>query len=225
MLRICNGISTATMLTRTVHQSLGFCDRASWANCEVREKINKIQQLDVYYQYFLNMFRAPICPSSGEQDVCYCTLWAALVLLDVVGRGCGALRCGVRALWRLLLAPYNAAPHNRYQPHPAEPAQHTTCSNTRLVLPKMGIMMPETCWEIVKNKHLTVASCWFSLSLHNLLTMHGHRNLKQFTFISTAISLLFPRTLYHRLSHISDLRTSCLILCWKNPCSVSTVVV
>ena len=39
-------------------------------------------------------------------------------------------------------------------------------------------MMPETCWEIVKNKHLTLASCWFSLSLHNLLTMHGHRNLK-----------------------------------------------
>ena len=38
-------------------------------------------------------------------------------------------------------------------------------------------MMPETCWEIVKNEHLTVASCWFSLSLHNLLTMHGHRHL------------------------------------------------
>jgi len=30
-----------------------------------------------------------------------------------------------------VLAPYNAAPHNRYQPHPAEPAQHNTCSNTR----------------------------------------------------------------------------------------------
>jgi len=30
----------------------------------------------------------------------------------------------------------------------------------------------------VDNTHLTVASCWFSLSLHNLLTMHGHRNLK-----------------------------------------------
>ena len=26
----------------------------------------------------------------------------------------------------------------------AEPAQHTTCSNTRLVLLKMGIMMPES---------------------------------------------------------------------------------
>jgi len=43
------------------------------------------------------------------------------------------------------LAPYNTAPHNSYQPHPAEPPQHTTCSNTRLVLLKMGIKMPETC--------------------------------------------------------------------------------
>jgi len=72
------------------------------------------------------------------------------------------------------------APHNRYQPHPAEPAQHTTCSNTRLVLLKVGIMMPETCWESIDNKHLTVASYWFSLSLHNLLMMHGHRNLKAY---------------------------------------------
>ena len=148
--------------------ALGFCNRASWANCEVREKTNKMQQLDVYYQHFLNMFRASLCPSSGEQEVCYCRWCAALVLLDVVGSGCGALRCRVRALWRL---PYNAAPHNRYQPHPTEPAQHTTCSNTRLVLLKMGIMMPETCWESVDNKHLTVASCWFSLSLHDLKIM------------------------------------------------------
>ena len=44
-----------------------------------------------------------------------------------------------------MLAPHNAAPHNRYQPHPAVPAQHTMCSNIRLVLLKMGIMMPETC--------------------------------------------------------------------------------
>ena len=123
----------------------------------------------------------------------FCWMW----LVADVGRcivGCEhcegycstVLCCGVRALWRLLfncaalwgastvkvtvlsvLAPYNAAPHNRYQPHPAEPVQHTTCSNTRLVLLKMGIMMPETCWESVDNKHLTVASCWFSLSLQS----------------------------------------------------------
>ena len=91
----------------------------------------------------------------------FCWMW----LVGVVGR------C-------LVGCEHNAAPHNRYQPHPAEPAQHTTCSNISLVLLKMGIVMPETCWEIVENKHLTLASCWFSLSLHNLLTMHGHRNLK-----------------------------------------------
>ena len=61
---------------------------------------------------------------------------------------------------------------------PLVTVQHTTRSNTRLVLLKMGIMIPETYWESIDNKHLTVASCWFSLSLHNLLTMHGHRNLK-----------------------------------------------
>jgi hypothetical protein len=44
-----------------------------------------------------------------------------------------------------VLTSYNASPHNRYQPHPAEPEQHTTCSNTVFVLLKMGIMMPETC--------------------------------------------------------------------------------
>ena len=38
--------------------------------------------------------------------------------------------------------------------------------------------MPETCSDSVNNKHLIVASCWFSLSLHNLLTTHGHRDLK-----------------------------------------------
>jgi hypothetical protein len=45
----------------------------------------------------------------------------------------------------VVLASYNAAPHNRYQPHPVEPAQYTVCSNTVFVLLKMGIMMPETC--------------------------------------------------------------------------------
>jgi len=39
--------------------------------------------------------RASLCPSSGEQDVCYCMCCAALLLLDVVGSGCGALPCRV----------------------------------------------------------------------------------------------------------------------------------
>jgi hypothetical protein len=47
-------------------------------------------------------------------------------------------------MFRAVLASYNAAPHNRYQPHPAEP-EYTKCSNRAFVLLKMGIMMPETC--------------------------------------------------------------------------------
>jgi len=66
--------------------------------------------------FCLIMFRASLCPSSGEQRPCYCIS-------------------------------YNAAPHNRYQPHPAEPEQYNICSNTVFVLLKMGIMMPETCWD------------------------------------------------------------------------------
>ena len=56
-----------------------------------------MQHLDFYYQYFLNMFRASLCPSLEEQDLCYCTWCAALVLLDVVGSGCGAQGCRERA--------------------------------------------------------------------------------------------------------------------------------
>ena len=41
--------------------------------------------------------------------------------------------------------PARQRPHNRYQPHPAEPEQHTKCSNRAFVLLKMGIMMAETC--------------------------------------------------------------------------------
>ena len=46
----------------------------------------------------LNMFRASLCPSSGEQKLCYCISCVVLVLLDVVGSGCGALRCRMRAV-------------------------------------------------------------------------------------------------------------------------------
>ena len=57
-----------------------------------------------------------------------------------------------------------------------------------LVLLKMGIIMPETCWGrcLIINIRL-VASCWF-LSLHPTFLMHGQQNIKKcvfkiFTFI------------------------------------------
>ena len=85
-----------------------------------------MQQVDII-NFCFNMFRAPLCPSSGEQRPCYCIWCIVLVLLDVVGSG------------------YGAAPHNRYQPHPAEPEQYTKYSNWAFVLLKMDIMVPETC--------------------------------------------------------------------------------
>jgi len=71
-----------------------------------REKTNKMQQSDVYYQLLSKHVSSIIMLIFRRtKTVCYCVRCTALVLVDVVGSGCGAL------------------PHNRYQPHPAEPAQ------------------------------------------------------------------------------------------------------
>ena len=56
--------------------------------------------------FSFNMFRASLGPSSGEQRPCYCIWCVVLVLLDVVGSGCGALSCRMRAL----LASYKFLP-------------------------------------------------------------------------------------------------------------------
>jgi len=104
--------------------------------CEVREKSNKMQQSDVYYQHWLNMFRASVCPSSLEQRPCV--------------TACGVLRW---FCWMWLVA----------------------------VVGRCVAECEHTCWDSVDNKHLIVASCWLSLSLYNLLTMHGHRNRKPAT--------------------------------------------
>ena len=126
-----------------------------------REKTNKIQLirclLSTLSQH-VSGINMPIF--SRTKTVCYCIrclCWFCWMwLVAVVGRcvvGCehcegywGASTLKVtasRTVTFTVLAPHNTAPHNRYQPHPAEPAQHTTCSNTRLGLLKMGIMMPE----------------------------------------------------------------------------------
>jgi len=59
--------------------------------------------------FCLNMFRASLCPSSGEQRSCYCIWCVVMVLLDVVGSGCGALRCGKRAVINFCLNMFRAS--------------------------------------------------------------------------------------------------------------------
>ena len=60
--------------------------------------------------------------------------------------------------------------------------------------------MPEICWESIDNKHLTVASCWFSISLHNLLTMHGHRNLQILWLTTTNTTIRWRRVLLQKVT-------------------------
>jgi len=57
-----------------------------------REKTNKTQQSDVYYKLLSQHLSGIIMPIFRKsKTVCYCIWCAALVLLDVVGSGCGAL--------------------------------------------------------------------------------------------------------------------------------------
>jgi len=52
-----------------------------------------VEQKQFIINFCLNMFRASLCPSSGDQRPCYCIWCIVVVLLDVVGSGCGALSC------------------------------------------------------------------------------------------------------------------------------------
>ena len=58
-----------------------------------------MQQSDVYYQLLSQHVSGIIMPISRRTKiVCYCIRCNALVLLDVVGSGCEALRCRMRAV-------------------------------------------------------------------------------------------------------------------------------
>jgi hypothetical protein len=103
-----------------------------------RDKINKMQQSYVSYQLLSQHVLGIIMPIFRRTKTvwCYCTWCTALALLDV-GSRCGALRCRMQALWRLLsdsnlhsACILQCTTHNRYQPHPAEPVLYTICSNT-----------------------------------------------------------------------------------------------
>ena len=59
-----------------------------------------MQQSDVYYQLLSQHVSGIIMPIFRRTKTgCYCIRCSALVLLDVVGSGCGALRCRMRAAY------------------------------------------------------------------------------------------------------------------------------
>jgi len=110
--------------------------------------------------FYLNMFRASLCPSSEEQRPCYCIWCISLVLLDVVGSGCGALRCRMRAVQRPTTATNHIQQNQRSTPYAVT---HCLCS------PEEGHNdAPKHVETEVDNKHLIVASCWFFFPLFTL---------------------------------------------------------
>ena len=104
----------------------------------------------------LNMFRASLCPSSGEQRPCYC-IWCVLVLLDLVGSGCGALSC---RMW---------AHSARQRPTTATNHIQQNQNNTPNAVTgplfswRWAQWCPKHVETDVNNKHLIVVSCWSSL--------------------------------------------------------------
>ena len=79
-------------------------------------------------------------------------------------------------------------------------------------------MMPETCWDSVDNKHLIVASCWFSLSLHKKCVLifsttfvrnspHSKKNWRGMVKIVYCIELRIKYPLF-----LSDFNETCILL-------------
>ena len=86
-----------------------------------REKTNKMQQSDVYYQLLSQHVSGIILPIFRRtKTVCYCIWCTALVLLDVVGSGCGVLRCRMRAL-TVAYCWFSLSPHFAHDARSQEP--------------------------------------------------------------------------------------------------------
>ena len=131
--------------------------------------------------FYPNMFRASLCPSSGEQErvllhMVFCT--------DCVG-------CSNIKLHTVHTA-YDPAPHNHSQ-HNQYRTPYAVIHGPVLLM--MGIMMPETCWErsLIINIGL-VASCWilhswFRASLQLFQNKHQQDDTYGLSFISRLVVL------------------------------------
>jgi hypothetical protein len=126
------------------------------------EKTNKILlNKCLLSNVYINMFRALLCPSSGEQD---CELPHMVFSTGCAGRG-RVQQDASCMLWdekQLYLSAYSSRP----APHHHD--QHNQCwipyeAVHSLVLLMMGIIVPETCWDKRSIINIClVAPCWFS---------------------------------------------------------------
>ena len=146
--------------------------------------------------FYLIMFRASSCPSSGERE---CALPHMVFCTGCDGCGCVELWCELCAL-KVTVRTVTFTVHAAHSPAPHNHSHHNQCRTPyaavhTLALLMMGMMMPETCWDksLIINIRL-VASCWF-LSLHPMFMMHGHKSPKLWRWYSSipcSCSILKP---------------------------------
>jgi len=155
----CN-ICLIIIVTKTPYHVLGFCDRSSWANYEMREKTNKMQRMFIF----------------NNISTCFGHHYAHLI----------------SNFPRLL-------------------QRSTLHAVIRLVLLKMGIMMSETCWDIVKNKHLlhlvgflshfTISCCFIMLYHQNYRRPAVRKGTQGPTVLHLFVSFsVIPYVIWWRLS-------------------------
>ena len=155
--------------------------------------------------FYLNMFRASLCPSSGDQE---CALPYMVFCIGCAGCSCVELGRAVTFTVHTARVP---APHNH--------SQHSQCRTPyaavhTLVLLMMGIMMPETCWDrsLIINIRL-VETCWF-LSLHPMDYIYSKfaPESEQMSFPVPSHPSLCPRVQGAKMNHFFclSLRLSCL---------------
>jgi len=130
--------------------------------------------------FFLNMFRASLCPSTGEQDhvllhMVFCTGCAGCGCVELGHKLCALCEgyCLNSNLHTVHTA-YDSAPHNHSQRNQCR----TPYSVIHDLVPlMMGIMTPETRWDksLIINIGL-VAACWvisFHPSCTDIMTCAG----------------------------------------------------
>ena len=118
-----------------------------------------------------------------------CWMW----LVVVVGR-C-VVGCEQCWMWLVVVV-------GRCVPHPAEPTQHTACSNTQSLFSwRWAYWCPKHVETVlIINIWLLHLVVFLSLSLQNLVTMHGHRNLK--------LNQLDAQNLFHNKFYFMPLHVS-----------------
>ena len=134
-----------------------------------REGTNKTQLIRcLLSNFYLNMFRASLCLSSGEQD---CVLLHVLFCTGCAGCGCVQLGRKLCALCDSVRLTQCTQLTTKLHKTTANHSLHTQCRTPHavghgLILLMMVIMMPETCWNKKLDNKLRISCILWVLSLH-----------------------------------------------------------